>query len=205
MKITLRKMAVFLCVSAIAYGCSGNNKETGGEQIKSKKENTSAIPMKNIYDFTVKTIEGEDKKLSEYEGKVLMIVNVASKCGYTKQYAPLEELYRKYSGQGLVVLGFPCNDFGGQEPGSNEEIRTFCENKFDVTFPLFDKVKVLGDQKSPLFEMLTSNAKPAGDIEWNFEKFVISRKGEIAGRFRSKAEPDSKDVISLIEQELSKQ
>jgi glutathione peroxidase len=169
--------------------------------VKSTVDKTSG---KNIYDISVMTMDGEEKKLSDYSGKVLMIVNVASKCGYTKQYAGLEEIYKKYSGEGFVVLGFPCNDFGGQEPGSNDEIRTFCETKFNVTFPLFDKIKVLGDDKSPLYARLTGNSETSGDIGWNFEKFIISKNGDIVARYKSKVEPTSDEITSVIESELKK-
>lgn len=197
-------LLLVLATSVLAPACS-KEKETGQnfktKEIKSEMSNSG---NRNIHDLTVRTMDGEDKKLSDYSGKVLMIVNVASKCGYTKQYAPLEEIYRKYADRGFVVLGFPCNDFGGQEPGTNDEIRTFCESKFDVTFPLFDKVEVLGEGKSPLYERLTENSDPPGDIGWNFEKFIISKSGDIVARFKSKTEPDSPEVVSLIEAELSK-
>jgi glutathione peroxidase len=159
----------------------------------------------NISKFVVKDINHNDVKLSNYKGKVLLVVNVASKCGFTKQYSGLEEIYEKYKDKGFVVLGFPCNDFGGQEPGTNEEIKEFCSVKFNVTFPMFDKVKVLGDEKAPLFEVLTNNSKTGkSDIKWNFEKFIIDKQGNVVDRFRSITTPDSKKIISLIESELSK-
>lgn len=202
MKITKFALVLLLSGTTGLYaGCSKENppKVTGGANNQNQK-----MDDKNFYDLTVLTMDGQEKKLSDYEGKVLLIVNVASKCGYTKQYSSLEAVYRKYSDQGFVVLGFPSNDFGGQEPGTNDEIRTFCETKFDVTFPLFDKVEVLGNGKSPLYSWLTSKANPSGDIDWNFEKFVISKKGEIAGRYKSKVEPDSQEITSVIESELAK-
>ncbi|MCK9279472.1 MAG: glutathione peroxidase [Melioribacteraceae bacterium] len=161
--------------------------------------------MKSIYDFTVKDINGKEVKLNDYKGKVLLIVNVASKCGYTKQYAGLEKIYDEYKAKGFEILAFPCNDFGGQEPGTNKEIQEFCSTKFDVSFPLFDKVKVLGDDKAPLYSLLTNNdAVEKGDIKWNFEKFLISKDGKIIERFRSKVEPESKEMKSAIEKELAK-
>ena len=159
---------------------------------------------KNIHDISVVNMDGDSVSLSKYKGKVLLIVNVASKCGYTSQYEGLEAIYKKYNGQGFEILAFPCNDFGGQEPGSNEEIRTFCETKFNVTFPLFDKVQVLGDDKSPLYERLINNSEPEGDIDWNFEKFVISKDGDITARFKSKVKPESDEITGMIETELSK-
>lgn len=140
----------------------------------------------NIHNVVVKDIQLNDVKLSDYKGKVLLIVNVASKCGFTNQYNGLQEIYEKYHKQGFEVLGFPCNDFGGQEPGTNEEIAEFCSLNFNVTFPMFDKVKVLGDDKHPLFKILTNNTKTGkSDIKWNFEKFVIDKEGNIVDRFRS--------------------
>jgi glutathione peroxidase len=150
----------------------------------------------NISDIAVKTITGEDKKLSDYAGKVLLIVNVASRCGYTGQYKGLEALNQQYQGRGLQVLGFPCNDFGAQEPGSNEEIATFCDRNYGVTFDLFDKVAILGASKHPLYSALTATA-PAGDVKWNFEKFLVNKNGEVVGRFGSSATPES--LASAIE------
>ena len=162
-------------------------------------------PMDNINDITVLDMDNKQVKLSDYNGKVLMIVNVASECGYTKQYAGLEEIYKEYNPQGFEILAFPCNDFGGQEPGTNEQIQNFCSSKFGVTFKLFDKIKVLGEDKSPLYERLTNNSvTEKGDVKWNFEKFLISKDGKIASRFRHKVEPTSKDVIDAIEKELKK-
>lgn len=159
----------------------------------------------NISEVVVKDINNNDVKLADYKGKVLLIVNVASKCGFTKQYTGLQEMYEKYKDQGFEILGFPCNDFGGQEPGSNEEIAEFCSLNFNVSFPMFDKVKVLGDEKSPLFEILTDNTKTGkSDIKWNFEKFIIDKNGNVVDRFRSITTPESKKITSLIEEELKK-
>jgi glutathione peroxidase len=162
-------------------------------------------PMDNINDIIVIDMNNKEVKLSDYNGKVLMIVNVASECGYTKQYAGLEEIYKEYNPQGFEILAFPCNDFGGQEPGTNEQIQNFCSSKFGVTFKLFDKIKVLGDDKSPLYERLINNSvTEKGDVKWNFEKFIISKEGKIVNRFRTKVEPTSDEVISAIERELKK-
>ena len=159
----------------------------------------------NIQDIVVKDIELNEVKLSDYKDSVLLIVNVASKCGYTKQYTGLQKIYEKYKDQGFKVLAFPCNDFGSQEPGSNEEIQEFCSLNFNVSFPMFDKVKVLGENKSPLFEELTNNEVTGkSDINWNFEKFLIDKESNIVKRFRSKIEPEEKELISLIEKELKK-
>jgi glutathione peroxidase len=161
--------------------------------------------MDNINDITVLDMNKKEVKLSDYNGKVLMIVNVASECGYTKQYAGLEEIYKKYNPQGFEILAFPCNDFGGQEPGTNEQIQNFCSSKFGVTFKLFDKIKLLGKDKSPLYErLINNNVTETGDVKWNFEKFLISKDGQIVSRYRSKVEPTNKELIAAIEGELKK-
>ena len=159
----------------------------------------------NINDISVIDMEGNLVNLSDYNNTVLLIVNVASECGYTYQYEGLEEIYKEYSYLGFEILSFPCNDFGGQEPGSNEEIKTFCSSKFNVSFKLFDKIKVLGEEKSPLYERLTSNSvTDRSDINWNFEKFIISKDGKIVKRFLSNVEPTDEKITDLIEEELSK-
>ncbi|HLP87621.1 MAG TPA: glutathione peroxidase [Nostocaceae cyanobacterium] len=159
---------------------------------------------KNISDIVVKTINGEEQKLSEFTGKVLLIVNVASYCGYTPQYAALESLNKKYQAVGLEVLGFPCNDFGGQEPGSNQEILQFCVSKYKVTFRLFDKVHAIGSQQHPLYARLTNAVEPKGDVSWNFEKFIISKQSEVVARFRSSVKPESPKLTAIIEREIAK-
>ena len=159
----------------------------------------------SINGVVVNDMEGKQINLSDYNGKVLLIVNVASKCGYTSQYSGLQELYERYKSEGFEILGFPCNDFGGQEPGTNSEIRNFCSMNFGVTFKLFDKIKVLGDEKSPLYEMLTDNPVTGkSDIRWNFEKFIIDRNGKIVARFPSKVEPLSEEIIATVEGVLKK-
>jgi glutathione peroxidase len=157
--------------------------------------------MTNISNIAIKTITGEEKKISDYAGQVLLIVNVASYCGYTKQYSGLEALNQKYAAQGLKVMAFPCNDFGAQEPDSNDKIATFCETRYGVTFDLFDKVKALGASKHPLYAELTQTA-PQGDIQWNFEKFLINKQGDVIARYPSSKTPES--LESAIEAELSK-
>lgn len=157
----------------------------------------------NISDITVKNIDGQEVNLSDYKGKVLLIVNVASHCGFTPQYKALEQIYKKYNAKGFEILAFPSNDFGGQEPGTNEEIKNFCTSKYDVTFPMFDKIKVLGDEKSPLYARIIKYP-PEGDVSWNFEKFIVDKNGNVVGRFKSKVTPDSEEITSAIEKELSK-
>ncbi|MCW8814217.1 MAG: glutathione peroxidase [Chlorobium sp.] len=164
------------------------------------KENNS---MDNINGITVLDMNKKEVNLSDYNGKVLLIVNVASECGNTPQYAGLEEIYEKYHPKGFEILAFPCNDFGGQEPGTNEQIKNFCSSKYNVTFKLFDKIKVLGKDKSPLYERLINNSvTEKGDVKWNFEKFLISKDGKIVARFGNKVQPTSDEVISAIEKEL---
>ncbi len=176
----------------IAQDNSTNNKKDTGS-------------MDNINDITVLDMNNKEVKLSDYNGKVLMIVNVASECGSTPQYKGLEEIYKEYNPKGFEILAFPCNDFGGQEPGTNEQIQNFCSSKYNVTFRLFDKIKVLGKDKSPLYERLTNNSvTEKGDVKWNFEKFLISKDGKIVKRFRTKVEPTSEEIISAIERELNK-
>jgi glutathione peroxidase len=159
----------------------------------------------SLYDLPLKDIDGKDTSLKAYQGKVLLIVNVASKCGYTKQYKPLEAVYRKYKDKGLVVLGFPSNDFGGQEPGTLAEIKQFCSSKYDVSFPMFDKVKVRGGaDQHPLYVALTGKDSPVpGEVKWNFGKFLIGRDGKILARFGSGDEPDAEKVTQAIEAALA--
>ena len=158
----------------------------------------------NINDITVTDMNGDTVNLADYNGQVLLIVNVASECGNTPQYGGLEEIYEQYNSEGFEILAFPCNDFGGQEPGTNEEIKEFCSTNYGVTFKLFDKIKVLGDDKSELYDRLTNNSVTGqSDINWNFEKFIISKNGDIVARFSPKTQPTDKQITSLIEKELA--
>jgi len=160
----------------------------------------------SIYDFTLNSIDGAPAPLANFQGKVMLLVNVASKCGLTPQYTGLEKLYEKYKDQGLVVVGVPANNFGGQEPGTNEEIRSFCSLKYDVTFPMMSKVSVKGSDQTPLYRYLTdasTNAKTGGEIQWNFTKFLIDRKGGIAARFEPGVTPDAAEMTRAIEQALA--
>lgn len=161
--------------------------------------------MAKFHDFTATTIDGNEKSLGDFKGKTLLVVNVASQCGLTPQYRGLEELHRKYKGRGFAVLGFPCNQFAGQEPGSDEEIKTFCETRFDVSFPLFSKVDVNGEDRHPVYEFLTAQETQPdgpGDIKWNFAKFIVDKQGNVAARFDPATEPTSKDLTSAIEEAL---
>ncbi len=155
---------------------------------------------KGIYDFPVTDIDGNELNLEQYKGKVLLIVNVASKCGYTPQYEGLQAIYEEYKDDGLVILGFPANNFKGQEPGTEEDIKQFCTLNYGVTFPMSSKVSVLGDDQDPLFTYLTTqpNKDFEGDIKWNFEKFLINKEGELTRRFRSSVKPESEEMTSSI-------
>jgi len=158
--------------------------------------------MANLYDFSAKTIDGKTQTLRDYSGKVALVVNVASQCGLTPQYAGLQDLYDRYRDRGLVVLGFPCNQFAGQEPGTEGEIKTFCETQFGVTFPLFGKIDVNGDTRDPLYGFLT--AEPTlpdgpGDIKWNFAKFLVDRTGKVAARFSPTVVPVDDEIVGRVE------
>lgn len=157
-----------------------------------------------VYSFTLNSIDGKPAPLADYKGKVVLIVNVASQCGYTPQYSALESIYEKYKDQGFVILGFPANNFGAQEPGTNEEIKTFCTRKYNVTFPMYSKISVKGGDQDPLYAYLTKDTKPgiSGEIKWNFTKFLIDRNGNVVQRFEPAVTPDSKDVTGAIEQQL---
>ena len=158
----------------------------------------------SLYDIPLKDIDGKSASLKPYKGKVVLIVNVASKCGLTPQYKALEAVHRKYQDKGFSVLGFPCNDFGSQEPGSNEEIKEFCSSKYQVSFPMFDKLHVKGPERHALYEALSGEKSPyPGDVKWNFGKFLIGRDGKIIKRFEPKVAPDSPEVTAAIEAALA--
>jgi glutathione peroxidase len=158
----------------------------------------------SIYDIALKDIDGKETSLAPFKGKVVLIVNVASHCGFTPQYAGLEATYQKYKDQGFAVLGFPCNQFHGQEPGTAAEIKEFCTSKYNVTFPLFEKIEVNGDNRHPLYAALAGKDSPfPGDITWNFNKFLIGKDGKILKRFDSRAKPESPEVTQAIEAALA--
>jgi glutathione peroxidase len=184
----MRKL--FLLVTLCAAACAGLSAQS-----------------KSIYDFTIKSIDGQQVNLGAYSGKVVLLVNVASKCGFTPQYAALEAVYEKYKDRGLVIVGIPANNFMSQEPGTNEEIKKFCSNKYNVTFPMMAKVSVLGDDQAPLYSFLTgkeTNPQYAGDVKWNFTKFLFDRSGKPVARFEPATTPDSPEVTSAIEAALGK-
>ena len=196
--IIMLSLAV-LIITSIALALTWD----GGDPLKDGEK----MAEKSVLDFTMKSIDGHDVKLDSYSGKVLLLVNVASKCGFTPQYRGLESIYEKYKEQGLVVMGFPANNFLWQEPGTNDEIKTFCSTKYNVTFPMFAKISVKGGEIHPLYKFLTSkqtNPDFSGSISWNFNKFLIDRAGKVAARFSSKDEPESDKVVQAIEQALKK-
>jgi glutathione peroxidase len=161
---------------------------------------------KSVYDFTLNSIDGQPAPLAAYKGKVVLLVNVASRCGYTPQYTALESVYEKYKDRGLVIVGIPANNFGAQEPGSNQEIKTFCSSKYHVTFPMMAKVSVKGDDITPLYQFLTDKSahpQTGGEIQWNFTKFLIGPDGGVITRFEPGITPDSPQVTSAIEKALA--
>ena len=166
----------------------------------------AAAPKKSVYSFTLDNIDGHPVRLSQYQGKVLMLVNVASKCGYTPQYAGLESLYKKYEGRGLVIVGIPANNFASQEPGTNAEIKKFCSNRYNVSFPMMSKVSVAGPDQTPLYAFLTDkslNPQIGGEIQWNFTKFLFDKSGKPVARFEPAATPDSPQVSTAIESAIT--
>ena len=157
--------------------------------------------MSTVYDFTLDTIDGTPRSLGDFRGKVLLLVNTASECGYTPQYEGLQKLHATYEKRGFSVIGFPSNDYGGQEPGSNQDIKAFCSTKFGVTFPMFGKIAVKGPAKHPLYAMLTQTA-PAGEVKWNFSKFLVGKDGKVIARYDSGVTPESAELTSAIEKAL---
>jgi glutathione peroxidase len=164
----------------------------------------SLFAASGIYSFTLNSIDGQPAPLAAYKGKVVLVVNVASQCGYTPQYSALESIYEKYKDQGFVILGFPANNFGAQEPGTNEEIKTFCTRKYSVTFPMYSKISVKGSDQASLYNYLTQDTAPSirGEIKWNFTKFLVDRNGNVVQRFEPAVTPDSKEVTTAIEKQL---
>ncbi len=190
----MRKVILIVMALMITAGC-----------LMSDQTPTAELKNKSILDFKMKDIDGKDVQLKKYKGSVLLVVNTASKCGYTPQYEGLETIYEKYKAQGFYVLGFPANNFGGQEPGTEAEIKEFCESKYKVTFPMFAKISVKGDDQDPLYKFLTSkesNPNFAGDISWNFNKFLVDKDGKVVARFSSKDTPESEAVTQAIEKYL---
>jgi len=164
-----------------------------------------ALGASSVHEFTMKTLDGKQTPLPSFKGKVMLVVNVASQCGYTYQYEGLQALYAKYKDRGFVLTGFPANNFGGQEPGSDAEIGAFCKSKFGVTFPMFSKISVKGADQAPLYQFLTdpkANPKTGGEIQWNFTKFLVDRNGKVIQRFEPAVEPNSREIEAAVEAAL---
>jgi glutathione peroxidase len=201
--------------SGVAVVSESKQKENGGKMVRGVTLLglclmfcTAALMggEKTIYDFTLNSIDGQPTPLATYKGKVVMLVNVASRCGFTPQYSALESIYEKYKDRGFVIVGIPANNFGAQEPGTNQEIKTFCSTKYNVKFPMMSKVSVKGDDKTPLYEYLTdkaANPKTGGEIQWNFTKFLVGPDGQIVARFEPAVTPDSAEVAGAIEKALN--
>ena len=168
-----------------------------------RRQEAEPLEQKQIYDFTMQTIDGEQRSLSVYKGKVLLIVNVASKCGYTPQYEGLQSLYEKYKDSGLVVLGFPSNNFLSQEPGSDDEIKQFCSTTYGVSFDMFSKIDVKGSEQHPLYRFITTQPAVEGPVKWNFQKYLVGRRGEVKAKFFSKTEPLDPGFTAQIEDLLN--
>lgn len=205
----LRIVKLTLCVTLLAVCAS--SLATAADSKKSAEKKTANAEKKEkhpVYGQTMKSLTGKETKLSKYRGKVLLVVNVASECGATPQYDPLQGLHKKYAEKGLAVVGFPCNQFGSQEPGSDSEIASFCKKNYGVDFDMFGKIDVNDEKAAPLFKYLTSKEsglKKTGPIGWNFEKVLISRRGKPVARFGTGVEPDSEEVVKAIEAELAKE
>ena len=192
--------AIFVCALAVATLGSAMFYH---HHIQNKVEASAAA---TVLDFQMRDIDGANVKLNKYKGNVLLVVNVASKCGYTPQYETLQATYAKYKEKGFTILGFPANNFGSQESGTETEIKEFCTSKFHVTFPMFAKISVKGEDQDPLYKFLTSketNPDFAGDIKWNFSKFLVDRSGKVVARFEPKVTPDSPDVTAAIEKYIA--
>ncbi|MEZ5357973.1 MAG: glutathione peroxidase [Candidatus Zixiibacteriota bacterium] len=201
MTIRLIISAVFAVFVLTACGNAGqDNAESDTTTMTHEEAPMQAVDYKSI---PFKTITGEDTSLKDFEGHVVLLVNVASQCGYTKQYAGLEELYRSKKDDGLVIIGFPANNFGGQEPGSNEEILNFCQTKFDVTFPMMSKISVKGDDIHGLYKYLTEESSLPGDIKWNFGKFLLDKHGNLVARYDSAVTPEDEQLTSKIDELLA--
>jgi glutathione peroxidase len=197
MPTTIVASTLVLCVFLTAFAAGGAASHHAADR-----------PTKShagVLDFTMTTIDGAPKKLSAYRGKVVMIVNTASECGYTPQYETLEKLYETYKAKGFTILAFPANNFGAQEPGTNPEIKTFCTTKYHTTFDLFEKISVKGSDQHPLYQYLTKDSPYPGDVKWNFQKYLVDRNGKVAARFMSAVDPMSPDVRTKVEELLAQQ
>ncbi len=186
-----------LFISAATLQAEDEAKPARGEAVAPAK------PAESVHEFKVKSLDDKEVELSKYKGKVLLVVNVASQCGATPQYRQLQAMHEKYSKQGLVVMGFPCNQFGAQEPGDATQIRQFCSREYAVKFPMFAKVDVNGKDQAPLYDFLKSGADDHSNIGWNFEKFIVGKDGKVAARFSTGTQPDAPELITLLEEQLA--
>jgi glutathione peroxidase len=198
----LTNAALILGGMALLFGLGLTVDIIAREKEMPKHQESIATQDKSYLDMPFNTITGEKTDLRAFDGKVVLIVNVASKCGFTKQYAGLEDLYRHFKDSGLVVIGFPANNFGGQEPGTDKEILNFCQSKFDVTFPMMSKISVKGKDIHPLFAYLTEDSSIPGEIKWNFSKFLLDRKGNLVARYDSQVTPDNEELVGKIRELL---
>jgi glutathione peroxidase len=185
-------ISLAVCLAIVAAG-----------QVNAKSKKADKTAGNGVLNFTMTTIDGKPKPLADYKGKVLMIVNTASECGYTPQYETLEKLYETYKDKGFAILAFPANNFGQQEPGTNDQIKTFCSTKYNVTFDLFSKISVKGNDQHPLYKYITKQSPFRGDIKWNFQKYLVDRSGKIVNRFMSAVDPMSQDVRDAVEKLLA--
>jgi glutathione peroxidase len=204
----LRTFAIVALVAFVVLFAVRVKRAGAKDVVKEPSAVSSTTQPAGPLSFVMKDINGKEFDLASLKGKPVMLVNTASKCGLTKQYAGLEALYRKYQAQGFVIVGVPANNFGGQEPGSDEEIKTFCSTKYDVTFPMLSKVSVKGDDKHPLYKFLTEEPTAgefAGEIGWNFTKFLVDRNGQLMARFDSKTAPDDEKVVGAVEKAVAQQ
>lgn len=201
----MKKIETIILVLAVMAGLSCKSKDNSTGTTEPPEQAQQAAPVESIYGFELNNIDGNPVKLAEYKDKVLLIVNVASECGYTPQYAGLQAIYEKYKDRGFAVLGFPANNFGNQEPGTDAQIKQFCTTTFGVTFPMFSKISVKGDDKHPLYRYLTETEPGrqfGGEIKWNFNKFLIDSNGQVVAVYGSKTEPQDTQLIADIENAL---
>lgn len=195
----MKTLHIVLALLVVNTACS--QQKAGTTNTLEKKETPSANTMKTLHNFKVKDISGKEFDLASLKGKKVMVVNVASECGLTPQYENLEKLYKEYGGDKFTIIGFPCNDFGSQEPGTNEEIKTFCTKNYGVTFQIMDKVKVLGDDKCELYEWLTTkdqNGVEESEVKWNFQKYLIDENGNLVKMIPPRTLPDDQEIIDWI-------
>jgi glutathione peroxidase len=186
---------------AVGAGCANEPRPAPGAASAAAENRAEGTKAMSFHDFTMKTIDGEQRSLDEHKGKVLLVVNVASACGYTPQYEGMEKLHERLKDRGFAVLGFPSNDFGAQEPGTEEQIKSFCTTNFGVTFPMYAKIPVKGASKHPLYAFLTQGP-PAGEVSWNFEKFLVGKDGQVIGRYKSSVTPEDPKLAEDIERAL---